>query len=159
MPQVKKQQVQDQLYRCAKQEFLKYGFTRASLRKIAKSSKISLANVYNYQPNKDALFGAVIESLKSDLDAITEEFSKYQPSALSLDAIELELCRAKISAKYVYERKFDFHLLLNQSKGSSLENYSEILVQGYVSNCRKRCVVENNRKTCTRANSLQLLQI
>lgn len=136
MPQIKKEEVRDRLYLAAKKEFFKKGFQEASLRNIAKEAKVSLANVYSYHPNKDALFCAVVSELKSDLDQLTQNFKNYRPIETSLDPLELELQRAKTAAGYIFKRTEDFHLLFNQSTGSSLENYSEELVDGYVTNCK-----------------------
>lgn len=136
MAQIKKEEVRDRLYFSAKKAFLKNGFQEASLRSIAESAKMSLANVYSYHPNKDALFCAVVDELKSDLDHLTNSFKNYHPESVSLDPLELELERAKMAATYIFERQEEFHLLFNQSNGSSLENYSEELVSGYVANCK-----------------------
>lgn len=136
MPQIKKEEVRDRLYFAAKNEFLKVGFQQASLRTIAKAAKVSLANVYSYHPNKDALFSAVVAELKADLDQLTEGFRNYRPTEAELDPLELEIARAKKAAEYIHKRATDFHLLFNQATGSSLENYSEELVAGYVANCK-----------------------
>lgn len=136
MAQIKKKDISDRILKEARREFLKRGFEKSSLREIASSSEVSLSNLYSYYSSKDALFSAVVASLKETLDAVAETFRTYQPDSAALDPLELEIERAKIAAKFIYDHRTDFHLLLNQSNGSSLEHFYEQLVQGYVINCK-----------------------
>lgn len=57
----------------ATQMFLKHGFDKVSMDKIAKAAPVSKATLYHHFENKDALFAAVIfEICKSLLDTMTE---------------------------------------------------------------------------------------
>ena len=61
MAQIKKENIQGQLLRAARREFLRHGFQGASLRGIAERAQVSLANIYNYYRDKDALYIAVLQ--------------------------------------------------------------------------------------------------
>lgn len=65
--QFKKDDVRKALLNSGEEAFLKNGFEKASLRKIAKNAGTTIGNFYNYFENKEALFGALVE----------EDFQKF----------------------------------------------------------------------------------
>jgi len=67
----------------AKQLFIRQGFHATSMRNISAKAGVSLGNLYNYYPTKEAILGSIIskyqkvidEKLKSIFDQITEPLS------------------------------------------------------------------------------------
>lgn len=60
MAQVLKEHVRNDILLAAKQEFLLYGISEASMRDIAKNANVTVGNVYRYYKNKEALADAII---------------------------------------------------------------------------------------------------
>src|SRR5688572_17472962 len=137
MAQIKKPDIHERILREARKEFLKVGFQKSSLRKIASGAEVSLANLYSYHASKDAVFCAVVQVVTTELEAVEKFFRNYQPERASLDSLDIEIERAKAAAGYIHKHQVDLHLLFNQAQGSSLEDFPERLVHGYVENCRR----------------------
>lgn len=62
MAQVLKEEVRQKILDSAKREFLNNDFEKASMRKIAKSSGMTVGNLYRYYDNKEKLFGALVDT-------------------------------------------------------------------------------------------------
>ncbi len=110
--------------------FSKHNFEEVSLREIAAEIGISVGNLYNYFVNKDALFEAVLEPflrkaliVKRFLSAHTEGEQEEMEKDFSL---HLELSD-KI-AKFVHKNRQSISILLFHSKGSSLENFPDQMI-------------------------------
>jgi AcrR family transcriptional regulator len=58
--QILKEDVRQRILDAACDEFYESGYAKASVREIAKASSVSLSNIYNYFPSKDALFDAIV---------------------------------------------------------------------------------------------------
>jgi AcrR family transcriptional regulator len=134
--QIKKLDIQVRILKEARREFLSEGFHKANMRKIAISSEVSLANLYSYHANKDALFCAVVNNVKIELEKLENFFKSYRPKSLTFDSLEIEIERANSAAQYIHKNRIEIHLLFNKSNGTSLENFTERLVSGYVINCK-----------------------
>ena len=52
----------------ARELFIKQGFHRTSMRDIAKGAEVSLGNLYNYYPTKDAIFESLINGYVTVID-------------------------------------------------------------------------------------------
>jgi AcrR family transcriptional regulator len=135
VPQVKKAEVEKRLLNSARDEFLSHGFQAASLRNIAKAANVSLANVYSYAKDKDDLFRRVLMPVVSDIDRVEKYFSAYTPAGNDFDSLDKETEQLRSGVSYIYAHRAEFALLLNQSSGSTLENYPEKIVRGYAENC------------------------
>ena len=61
MAQVLKEEVRQKILDSAKREFLNHDFEKASMRKIAKNSGMTVGNLYRYYVNKEKLFGALVD--------------------------------------------------------------------------------------------------
>ena len=76
--------IRETLLRAALRRFVQQGYHGTSMRQIARDAGMSLSNIYNYFPSKEALFAAVLEafhpyhdilpSLEQSTGARLEEF-------------------------------------------------------------------------------------
>jgi AcrR family transcriptional regulator len=135
MVQMKKADIELKILVAAKNEFLRVGFQESKVRKIASQAQVSTSNLYSYFSNKDDLFAATTHKVRSDLLGLNEMFRRYRPSEVNLDSLPIEIERSLSAINYIRLHRIELHLLLNQSQGSKLAQFSDILVNGYVENC------------------------
>ena len=116
----------EKIVAAAYQEFLDYGFTNASMRRIASACEMSVAGLYKHFPSKEDMFAALVEptyeglkkkyeqSIKEELGSVQDSFSeeRWDKSSESVWVTE-----------YVYEHFCAFKLLICRSKGTRFENY------------------------------------
>jgi AcrR family transcriptional regulator len=134
MSQIKKSATEQKILKSAKAIFLKHGFTKASLRDIAKRANISLSNFYTYFPDKNALFVSVLQPVLDDLERLCEFGRTHRQEVNPFETLQEKKQYLRIALDYIDKHKLELNLLFNQSFGSSLENYSEHLAQEYENN-------------------------
>jgi AcrR family transcriptional regulator len=121
--QMPKEEIRKSILAAAKQEFLKKGFEKASVRTITSNAKTSKSNVYNYFKNKDELFCSVVEPTLSNMKAglgKIQERNRNNREAYSMNA-QKDVIITIMS--FIYANTEDFKLLLFCSAGSSLAGF------------------------------------
>jgi TetR/AcrR family transcriptional regulator, cholesterol catabolism regulator len=120
------------LLKTARQVFIEEGFVGANMRDIAKNAGVSVGNMYNYFPNKDALFHEVV---RPTLEAVDNAFELYEAMDILSDEY---LWGLDYHYKFVEEvvNFLDLHrenlkLILFHSQRSALEMYKELCIQKY----------------------------
>lgn len=71
MPKLSKSVIQEKkskIEEAASDLFIKQGFHATSIREIAKRANVSLGNLYNYYPTKEAIFESIINSYQGLID-------------------------------------------------------------------------------------------
>jgi AcrR family transcriptional regulator len=127
--QVKSDEVELRLLESAANNFLKFGFEKASLRTIASEAGATKGNIYNYFKDKDALFRAVVEPavtmIETPMIAGNVEYeSIYCRSVSRKNARDVEDVFLR-HAKQVQAYSKEIELLLFRSSGSSHQGYRE----------------------------------
>lgn len=122
--QTLKEEIRRNILTAAKEEFLKCGFSGASVRRIAESAKTSTSNVYNYFEDKNALFAAVVAPALSDLEAAFEHFRLANPASRAA-SYTLEAQKGAIYRimRTVFRFEDEFRLLFFCSAGSALSGF------------------------------------
>lgn len=124
--QIQKEDVKKVILQIARNEFVKKGFKDASMRTIAKKSKVGLSNIYNYFRNKNEIFCDVLSGLLCAIESTMEKHNS--PDYISVDIFSSEeYLRSQIDmfVGLVENHKDDFKLLLFRAAGSSLENFRD----------------------------------
>ena len=122
--QYAKDAIRQRVLEIAKTEFLDKGFERASIRTITAKAQTSKSNLYNYYPDKDALFCAVlaptIQQIQSGLS-----LAKQYNMPKGIDDYTASSQQYVIAAIYHFlvENADDARLLLFCAQGSSLESF------------------------------------
>ncbi len=115
----------------ALEHFSRYDFEEVSLREIAAEIGISVGNLYNYFKNKDALFEAVLEPFLQKV-AIVKKFLLTHSDENNKQECEEDflahLALAQKIAKFVHKNRQMISILLFHSKGSSLEQFSDNMI-------------------------------
>ncbi len=114
----------DKILIAAKQEFLKNGFEKASMRVIAKNSGVTTGALYTRFTSKDELFTTLVKPFAEEFIRIDTEW-KISPA---------ELWERKYSAgnaliEHIYADKETFKLLFTCAVGSSQENFIDRIIK------------------------------
>lgn len=124
--QFQKQDIREKILTAARAEFLNVGFEKASIRNITAMAQTSKSNVYNYFPDKESLFAAVLEPTTSEIKAGFEKLRAENPGnaarGYSLHA-QKEVIE-KIMG-FVFNHREDLKLLLFQASGSKLSGFKD----------------------------------
>ncbi len=111
----------------AKDEFLKRGFSNASLREICKNAGVTTGALYKRFKGKEELFTAVLEPTIQDIHALTESVEKLNYEHLEREEMQLVWDMSEETHKkwieFLYARYDGFKLLLCKSEGSVHSNF------------------------------------
>lgn len=83
-------------YKNATEEFLEYGFTKASLRRIAGSSGVSTNSIYTRFKDKEGLFKAIVDDAAAGLMNIYLESIQKQKKVRILIKRVLKVVKGQI---------------------------------------------------------------
>lgn len=117
------QNIRELLLSSGKDQFLAYGFEKASLRTICKKAGLTTGAFYNHFSGKEDLFSSLVEPMihgfrKMYQDVISQELADLTTG------VENELT----SITYAIEHKDEFRLLFECSKGTKYEGFKEYLI-------------------------------
>ena len=130
--QVKKAHVEKSILAAARDEFVIHGFREANLRTIARRAGCSLSNLYNYFENKDDLFRSVLQPRLDEIKRGLELAREIQPpSGEYMHPLEEERKHHRVVIDYIDRHRQDLKLIFLQSQGSSLEGFSEYVIEQY----------------------------
>lgn len=128
----RKEGVAEKILECAKKEFLKAGYSEASLRTIAKEAGTTTGTIYSRFKDKEGLFAAIVEpaavQLLNRFREFQEEFHNEDPDK------QPELMGSAISSgmdemiDFMYDHFEEFQLLVDASYGTKFQDYVEKLV-------------------------------
>lgn len=126
-----KDEIRQRMIDAAKEEFLKKGFEKASVRTICLKAKTSKSNLYNYFRNKDHLFYSILEPALTVIQKGIEQ-AVVEASGDSLSYTEESQSR-NIGAvmDFIFEYPAEAKLLLFKSRGSSLEAFKDQIIDKF----------------------------
>lgn len=130
--QVKKEEIRKKILDVAREEFIQNGFIGTSMRTIAKKSKISTSNIYNYFKNKDDLFA---EILKSTISKIKEGIKALENLRVTGEndfwSFEFSKKQFDLLMQFVHKNREDLDLILFKSHGSSIQDFKDEVIEKY----------------------------
>ena len=122
--------VSKRLIEVAKKEFLEKGFEGASIRTIAHEAETSPRAVYTRFENKEDLFAAVVEPVYSDfMKMFKDDKIIYWEKARQRDFSTKPEDFYLRYLNYVYAHKEQFELILQKSKGTRFEHFTQNLCE------------------------------
>lgn len=110
----------------AKEEFLKEGYMKASMRKIGARAGMSQAGLYRHYPSKELMFDALVAPAMQDLEVWHKRHRDSAYASLENDADVNELfadTNIDLMRDVVFKHKDEFRLILNCSQGTKYENF------------------------------------
>jgi AcrR family transcriptional regulator len=134
MGQTRKPELDNRILNAAKKLFIQNGFQPTSLRDISKQAKVTLSNLYNYYPDKNSLFTAVLKAELSDLERLCEFGRNHAPTVSPFGSLSQQQDYFHLAYQYINKHRKELHLLFNQAAGSSLEKYPDYLIEQYQRN-------------------------
>lgn len=132
MTQYAKEDIRNQILAAAREEFIKQGFEKASIRTITAAAGTAKSNLYNYFADKDALFCAVLEPVVTDirtaLEAAQAENEGRGTESYSQDSQERYM---RLVMQYVASHTADISMLLFSAAGSSLAGFKDEVIDRF----------------------------
>ena len=106
-------------------EFLEYGFTDASMRRIASAAGMSASGLYKHFAGKEEMFAALVEPAYQGLmNLFRQEADDQRRSVVNGDLSQWETGRdAKLAMTYIYDHLDAFRLLVCKSQGTKYEGF------------------------------------
>ncbi len=126
------------IIQAARDEFLEYGYDKASMRRIGSRCGLTAAALYRHFDSKEAMFDALVSPALEDLKKWIDEHVGRSEEAISAcaevpgieetkaiwDSSEIDMMR-----DLIYPRMEEYAMLINKSHGSRYENFLNDLVE------------------------------
>ena len=118
-------------------EFLKKGYSEASVRNIAKTAGLTTGAVFRYFPDKVALFDALVsdaaDTLMNQFKAAQDAHFDLIPEEKTTESLDLSTEYLNHFINYIYDNFDAFKLVICCSEGTRYANYIHDLVELEVS--------------------------
>ena len=121
--QTQKEEIRDAILSAATAEFLRIGYQKTSMRRIAESAGITAGNIYAYFNNKESLLEAIVRPTLQQINALIASASRESAK----DGTAVAQLAADITAVFLDNRR-QFMILIEGSAGSRYENTREEIV-------------------------------
>ncbi len=154
--QVLKEEIREKITQAAVDEFLKNGFIRASMRKIAKNARISVSNLYNYFRNKEELFYSVTDPVHFHIDNLFKHLIEYESEEdFSNEQFVVQLTEhaAKVIGELIKKYRNQFLLIMDRSNGTKYENYKRMIVSAIENHFKEHIKSTERKKKSTMKSS------
>ena len=123
----------EKILKSAGDEFLRYGYAGASLRKIAAAAGLTTGALYRHYADKEALYRALVEPVYHEiLDSLREETDHYEGllDSEGLNVMWEDSGRTVESLfRYVYDHLDAVRLLVSASKQTACGDFRERLIR------------------------------
>lgn len=125
--QIQKEEIRNAILKSAEAEFFKYGFEKASIRRIMKAAGTTIGNFYNYFKNKEELFTAIVKPAYDKFLGFLKDHDEADDMNEILK-LDIEVLRQVIINQLggVNDRfENALVILIDGSKGTKYENVKE----------------------------------
>lgn len=114
----------------AREEFLTYGFEKASMRRVGERCGLTAAGLYRHCRDKADLFDLLVVPAIRQLNAWMEEhLDRYMTAVREDGNLQWQDSWIDMMREVVYPRVEDYHLLLTCSSGTKYESFLHDLTQ------------------------------
>lgn len=127
--QVPKKEIRDRIEAAAREDFLKRGFSNASMRSIAKKAQVSTSNLYNYFKSKEELFYSITSPTIRKINDLLQQFIETERK-LGEDQFFSQITQlmGKPIGKVIKNHRVEFLLIMDKSHGTKYENFKNDLI-------------------------------
>lgn len=113
------------------QEFYAYGYSSASMRRIAQSADMAVSNIYRYYDSKSQLFQVIVAPLVEQILQVMDQFKNGTAQGISADENFLSELGKHVS-QFAYDKKNPLLILFTRSYGSRYQNSRDIILQNFM---------------------------
>ena len=115
----------EKIIAAARKEFLTYGFTDASMRRIAAAAGMSASGLYKHFAGKEEMFSALVEPAYQGLLALFRQEAGDQEQFIgTVDLSVWETSNdARLAVSYIYDHLDAFRLIICKSQGTKYESF------------------------------------
>ena len=114
----------------AREEFLAYGFEKASMRRIGERCSMTAAAIYRHCRDKEDLFDQLVRPAEERIFSwIQGHIDRYVEAAQAEERLSLRDTEIDMMREVVYPDMETYHLLLACSQGTRYENFLHDLTQ------------------------------
>lgn len=144
--QMLKEEIRERILKTAERQFAQKGFLKSSMREIAAQSGVGVGNIYNYFPNKDAIFREVVRPLVSRFERMLQRHHGYRGADIMQMTTEAYFRQAAGEYRSLLRRDHGLmRILFFRAQGSSLEHFREEFTDRATA-LVKEWLAENKRK-------------
>ena len=115
----------EKIVAAARMEFLTYGFTDASMRRIAAAAGMSASGLYKHFAGKEEMFSALVEPAYQGLLALFRQEAGDQEQFIGTGDLSVwETSNdARLAVSYIYDHLDAFRLIICKSQGTKYESF------------------------------------
>lgn len=114
----------------AREEFMKYGFENASMRRIGERCGMSAAGLYRHCRDKQDLFSMIVEPSIQKINDWLDAHIKRSIQTMEADEIDLwKDSEIDMMRDLIYPNMEEYRLLLTKAQGSPYENFLHDLTE------------------------------
>ena len=114
----------------ASEEFLEYGFEKASMRRVGERCGLTAAGLYRHCRDKEDLFDQLVAPAVERINAwMDAHLTKYLAAVQDEGNLQWQDSWVDMMREIVYPHMDDYHLLLTCSSGTKYENFLHDLTQ------------------------------
>ena len=118
------------LMTAARQEFLDYGFEKASMRSIGERCGLTAAGIYRHCRDKENLFEQLVMPCVQRIDEwLAAHVARYVDMVQNGHSVTWRDSEIDMMREIVYPNMRDYQLLLSKSQGTKYENWLHDLTQ------------------------------
>lgn len=126
-------ETQKNILQVAENEFMSYGFQKASLRNIAKKSGLTTGAVYGYYSDKESLFSALVsepaDELLSNFKKMCVDHSMLSDDKKVLEASQYAQNGMSYFCEFICKHRNAFYLIANCSEGTKYRTYIDEMIE------------------------------
>ena len=128
--QYQKEDVRNSIVESAKTEFLRVGYSRASMLQISTCAKVPIGNLYRYFSSKASLFDAIVGTARERiLEAVKASLGERRATPITEEAFKNKVNEVSINfLSIARDYQKETILLLQKSGGSSYDGFIDEVI-------------------------------
>ncbi|MBO7178035.1 MAG: TetR/AcrR family transcriptional regulator [Clostridia bacterium] len=128
--QYQKEDVRKRIVNAAKTEFLRVGYSRASMLQISTCAKVPIGNLYRYFSSKASLFDAIVGTARERiLEAVKASLGERRATPITEEAFKNKVNEVSINfLSIARDYQKETILLLQKSGGSSYDGFIDEVI-------------------------------
>ena len=117
----------EKIIRCMKEEFLTFGYEKASLNRVSAKVGITTAGLYKHFKNKEDMFFSLVKDTLDAFHSVAASSTHQMETETEYNPFDDDW--AMFWVDFIYKHYVGVKLLICCSKGSAYENFEEDLIR------------------------------